>query len=146
MTKQPGVPESARPLRPCNDTARIAMALGLKTGSPSDELLLISLEATIHQRALRSQYVPLELLNDPAWEMLLELFHAELRKRRVTASILCKAARVSASTGKRWIDVLICRDLCAPITGADDLDRMFMQLSEQGSAVMRGYFTDLAAI
>lgn len=145
MTKQSGVPGSNRALEPSNDTARIAAALSVPSISPSDEVLRVAVEATIHQWALRFRYVPQELLYDPAWAMLLELFHAELGKRPVTASILCKAARVPASIGERWIAALISKDLCTPIDGAGEADGTLMQLSEQGGRAMRGYFAYLAA-
>ena len=143
MTKQSGVPEPERSLKPSNDTLRIATALGSSAGSPTTAPSLVTLEAIIRQRALRSAYLPGEVLTDSAWDMLLELLHAELCERRLTASILCKAAGVSVSTGLRWIEVLVTKGLCTRTAGVNDIDRTFVQLSEQGSEAMRGYLIEL---
>ena len=155
MTKHSGVPGSGGPLKPSNDTLRIATALGPRHGAPPpgtereipSELGPVSaatVEAIIRRRALRATHIPGELLADAAWDMLLELMHAELGERRVTASILCKAAGVSTSVGLRWIDVLLAKGLCWRTAGTDDPDQSFVQLSDEGSRAMRGYFTDLA--
>jgi hypothetical protein len=155
MTKHSGVPGPGRPLQPSNDTLRISTALGPRHDGPplrpEQETLsdvgpvsAAAVEAIIRRRALRETHIPGELLADAGWDMLLELMHAELGERRVTVSILCKAAGVSTSVGRRWIDVLISKGLCTRTVGADDPDENFVQLSDEGSKAMRGYFTDLA--
>jgi hypothetical protein len=156
MTKHSGVPGPGRPLKPSNDTLRIATALGPRHDAPppdseaetishSGPISAATVEAIIRQRALRAIHIPGELLGDPAWDMLLELMHAELGERRATASIVCKVAGVSTSVGLRWIDVLLSKGLCTRTAGVDDPDRIFLQLSAEGRKAMRGYFTDLAA-
>ena len=153
MTKQTGVPDSGQPLEPSNDTIRIATALGSHPDrslpgleavarSSSKPVSAASVEALIRQRALRSMYVPGKVLAEPAWDMLLELLHAELTERSVVASILCKAAGISNATGLRWIDVLVSQGLCIRTTGPSTV---CIQLSEHGSEAMRGYFAELAA-
>ena len=145
MTKHSEPPEPARPLTPSNDTVRIATALGSAYGEASDSatrrqpLPAATVEAAIRERARRSAYVPGQVLTDPAWDMLLELLHAELEQRRVAASILCKAAGVSRSAGLRWIDVLVSKGLCTR-TQDDDPNKVLVELSEKGSQAMRGYF------
>ena len=148
MTKQYGPPGSKQPLTPSNDTVRIATALGSPSGesadTTNDEALLGIVEAAVQQRALRSDYVPGELLTDAAWDMLLELLYVELEGRSVTASILCKAAGVSGSTGLRWIDVLVSKGLCTK-TERGDPGRALVELSAGGSKAMRGYFRAVAS-
>lgn len=99
-------------------------------------------EAAIRERALRWTFVPAELLTDSAWDMLLELIHAEITTRRITSSILCKSAGVPASVGRRWIDHLIAKDLCTRSIDAGDSDTV--ELTMRGSEAMRGYFSELA--
>ena len=153
MTKQSGVPEPGRVLEPSNDTTRIATALRLLAGrSPPafagppnathswPPLSAAVVEAVISARALRSAYVPAELLSDPAWDMLLELLHAEITKRRVTTSILSKAAGIRTSAGLRWIETLIMMGLCA---WSKSPDHGFVQLTDQGSGAVRAYFAKL---
>lgn len=152
MTKQSGVPESERPLKPSNDTLRITTALGyachLEAASASsvDFPPASTVEASIRKRELRSTYVPRELLTDPAWDMLLELLHAKIVERDVTAPALCKAAGVSLSIGLRWIEVLVSKGLCTCTTLLRNPDRVFVELSEKGSQAMRGYFAEVAGM
>lgn len=154
MTKHSGVRGQGRPLKPSSDTWRIATALGLRHDAPpprpeaetvSEPVSAATVEAIIRERALRARHIPGELFADPAWDMMLELIHAELGQRRVTASILCKAAGVSTSVGLRWIDALLSKGLCTRTAGVGDPDGIFIQFSDEGSKAIRGYFTELAA-
>lgn len=143
MTKQPDFPHGGRALVPGNDTTRIAAALRsvpqrLDDGEPQVDAALV--EAVLRARALRSVHLPRGLLSDPAWDMLLELFHGELTKRRITASKLATAANVSSETGRRWIAVLQGKALCE----IEEIDRNEVRLTEEGSRTMHAYFTALA--
>ena len=156
MTKQSGVPDSGRVLKPSNDTTRVARSLAFPPGTPnspaletgvaselgSQPLSAAVVESAIHERALRWTFVPAQLLTDSAWDMLLELIHSEITKRRVTSSILCKAAGVPASVGRRWIDALAAKGLCTRRDDAGDPDAV--ELTMRGSEAMRGYFSELA--
>ena len=150
MTKQSGDPDAGRPLKPSNDTIRIATSLAFPSGTRSEPgfasgsygpLTATVVEAAIRERALRLTFVPAQLLTDPAWGMLLELLHAEITERRVTSSILCKAAGVQASAGRRWIDALVATGMCT--RGGDDRHPDTVELSLQGTQAMHGYFAEL---
>jgi len=154
MTKQSRSPDSGRALAPGNDTNRIAASLnslgddavfaGQEAASaalPRSSQLAATVEAVIQARALRAAHLPPELFGDPAWDMLLELMHAELTHRRITFAILCKAAAVRPGTGRRWLDALARHGLC---TGLDsDSDHCAIFLSEAGSRTIRAYFAAL---
>lgn len=154
MTKQSGVPDAGRVLKPSDDTTRIARSLAfsqcispdLETGVAlelgGEPLSAAVVEAAIRERALRWSFVPAQLLTDSAWAMLLELIHAEITKRRITSSILCKAAGVPASVGRRWIDELVAKGLCTRRDKAGYPDTV--KLTTRGSEAMRGYFSELA--
>lgn len=142
MTKHLGDPNSREPLTPSSDAARIASALATPPVEPPAPPVT-SVEALIQQRALRFSYLPGELLHDPAWDILLELFHAELSGRPLVEPILCKAARVSASSGARWIDALVHRGLCVRSIDPSSAATVFVQLSAEGRKAMRSYFADL---
>ena len=142
MTKHLGDPPSREPLTLSNDAARIASALASpRVEAPDPSMALV--EALIQQRALRFSYLPGELLHDPAWDMLLELFHAELSGRSLVEPILCKAA-FSASTGSRWIDALVKKGLCVRSIDPSDATTVFVNLSVEGSQAMRSYFVHLS--
>lgn len=143
IAKESGAPDSKRPLEPGTNTMRIATALAPALGAGADLPSVETVEAIIRLRSLRAAHVPGELLGDPAWDMLLELFHAELGGRPVTSSVLSKAARVSVSTGQRWIKALVSRGLCNEVNDPSDSERLFIRLSEKGSEAMHGYFADV---
>lgn len=156
MTKQSGNPDAERALNLSNDTARIASSLAFPPHSPipahlgtevapglgGQPLSATVVEAAIRERALRWTFFPAELLTDSAWAMLLELLHAEITERRANSSILCKAAGVPASVGRRWIDALVAMDLCTRRCDAGDLEAV--ELTVRGSEAMRAYFSELA--
>lgn len=151
MTKQSGVPDAGHVLKPSNDTTRIASSLasprtpvspGIASELGGQPLSAKVVEAAIRERALRWSFIPAELQTDFAWDMLLELLHAEITNRRATSSILCKAAGVPASVGRRWIDHLIAKDLCVLRVDARDADTV--ELTVRGSEAMRAYFSELA--
>ena len=147
MTKQSGKPDPERSLSPSNDTSRIAAGLRSLEGDrgvPSSaapipaSLSAAAVEAVIEARAKRSAHLPFELFGDPAWDMLLELMHAEITHRRITLPILCKAAGVQPGTGRRWVEALARKGLCTELDY--DPEHGTISLSDSGSRAMRAYF------
>ncbi|TPG48283.1 hypothetical protein [Sphingomonas glacialis] len=55
----------------------------------------------IRARRLRDQHFGGGLFEDPAWDMLLDLFAAELERAQVSVSSLCIAAAVAPTTALR---------------------------------------------
>ena len=102
-------------------------------------------EGEIRARVLRQAFVPPQLLTDSAWDMLLELLHAEITGRRVTALILCKAASIQPGTGLRWIAALVAKGLCNRDAEGPAGSGMTVTLSQKGSEALRGYFAELAS-
>lgn len=97
----------------------------------------------IRARAAREQFFPDGLFADPAWDILLDLFCAEMDQRRIAVGSLCIGARVPATTALRWIDVLLRHQLIEKRTDPLDKRRVFVSLTEQGSAAMQAYFATL---
>lgn len=99
--------------------------------------------AVIRARRLRGRYFQEELFADPAWDILLDLLHAEASHRRVSVSSLCVAAAVPATTALRWIKTMERQGL---ITRQDDLldaRRVFIELAPETSLALNRYFADL---
>ena len=106
----------------------------------SPQLVVLVLRA----RRLRATYFDQELFADPAWDMLLELFHAELTHRRVPVSNLCTAASVPATTALRWLKTMVDKGLV--IRRDDPLDgrRVYVELQPQTSDALKRYFGMIA--
>lgn len=108
------------------------------------EILPECVRSMIRARRLRSRYFAEELFADPAWDILLELFEAELTHRRVSVSSACAAAAVPPTTALRWITSMVKRGLL--IRHADPLDgrRVFVGLATDASRAMTRYFAEIA--
>lgn len=78
-------------------------------------------------RKLRTRFFADELFADPAWDILLELKHAENEQFRVSISKLCAAAAVPATTALRWIANLVDKGML--IRNDDRLDHRITYIS-----------------
>ena len=97
----------------------------------------------VESRRARDHYFDRNLFGEPAWDMLLELYACELGQLRMTASQLCVAAAVPATTALRWIGNL---DRAGLIQRTDDpLDRrrVFVSLTDNGLKALRSYFGEV---
>jgi hypothetical protein len=97
------------------------------------------IRAVIRSRRLRAQFFAPDLLADPAWDMLLDLFAAALEQRQVSVSSLCIAAAVPPTTALRWISTLHEAGLFARQADPSDRRRAYIGLSAKGLEGMRGY-------
>ena len=97
------------------------------------------IRAAIRSRRLRAQFFAGELFADPAWDMLLDLFAAELERRRVSVSSLCIAAAVPPTTALRWIGTLHDAGLFERHADPSDRRRAYIALSAKGLDGMRSY-------
>ncbi|WP_262503837.1 winged helix DNA-binding protein [Sphingosinithalassobacter sp. CS137] len=97
------------------------------------------IRAVIRTRRMRGQFFADELFADPAWDMLLDLFAAELEDRRVSVSSLCIAAAVPPTTALRWIGTMHEAGLFQRNADPNDRRRAYIALSEKGLQAMRAY-------
>ena len=95
----------------------------------------------IHSRRMRDDFVAPGLFEDPAWDMLLDLFAAHLEGGRVSVSSLCIAAAVAPTTALRWIGRLAEAGLFERTPDPDDRRRAFIGLSDGARAAMCDYCT-----
>lgn len=89
--------------------------------------------------AARSNHFPGGLFADPAWDMLLDLMHAQLNGKRISVSSLCIAARVPATTALRRIGDLVATGLATRVRDETDGRRVFIELTEDGFTRMTRY-------
>jgi len=97
------------------------------------------IRALIRSRRLRAQFFPPDLFADPAWDMLLDLFAAQLEHRRVSVSSLCIAAAVPPTTALRWIGTMHDAGLFERQADPSDRRRAYIALSTKGVEGMRSY-------
>lgn len=88
----------------------------------------------------RSDHFPPHLFADPAWDMLLDLYAAELGQRRVSVTSLCIAANVPATTALRWISALEGDGLVERRPDPLDGRRFFISLTREAIRSFEQYF------
>lgn len=97
----------------------------------------------IRARRLRDGFFEGGLFEEPAWDMLLDLYAAHLEGTRVSVSSLCIAAAVAPTTALRWIGKMTEAGLFARQPDPADRRRAFMVLTERALEGMRGYLNAL---
>jgi DNA-binding transcriptional ArsR family regulator len=110
-------------------------------GPPLDDIVIdpAEIRRAIRGRRMRDAYFRTGLFEEPGWDMLLDLFAAELERTRVSVSSLCIAAAVAPTTALRWISKLTDAGLFERRPDPFDRRRAYMELSDRGSRAMRDY-------
>ena len=112
---------------------------GPPIASDTAEVTARDIREMIRARRLRDQYFGSGLFEDPAWDMMLDLFAAELERAQVSVSSLCIAAAVAPTTALRWISRMTEAGLFERQPDPFDRRRAFLGLSDRASLGMRTY-------
>ena len=122
-----------------------------ETAAPAvhpEQLLTLASKIYAGRRA-RTRFLRDDLLGEPAWDILLDLFIAEMRGRRLSTSSLCIAAAVPSPTALRWIRILEKCGLVHSESCSTDPRITWQSLTPKGSSAMReclsGFVTELPA-
>lgn len=97
-------------------------------------------EGVLAARRQRGKFFDHNLFADPAWDMLLELYSAELRQTKMSVSSLCLGSNVPTTTALRWIQMLERIGLLQRASDPTDGRRFFVSLTDYGSQAMSSYF------
>jgi DNA-binding MarR family transcriptional regulator len=97
----------------------------------------------IRAREKRATFFGSELFADPAWDIMLELFLAQLTQRKMASSDLGIATPVPMSTALRWIEKLAEGGWIRRRPDPSDHRRGFVELSAKGSAAMHAWIDEL---
>lgn len=98
----------------------------------------------IKERAMRAHHLDQSLLGEPAWDMLLDLFHCREAGRTVSVSSLCIASCVPGTTALRYIAWLEEEDLIVRFKDQHDGRRMFLELTDEAYEKTAGYLDGVA--
>ena len=85
------------------------------------------------------------LFSDPAWDILLALYLAELQGRSLSAAQVCIASRVPASTALRWISGLQRRGYLLQADNVADPQKANISISSKSCDLMEAHFNRLGA-
>lgn len=117
---------------------------GTEGSEPPPEISAKTVGAILRARRLRARFFEEELFADPAWDMMLHLFYAELKHQRVTISTLCAAANVPATTALRWLKSMSDKRLFVRRDDPFDGRRTYVELAPETERGLRFYFAELA--
>jgi CheY-like chemotaxis protein len=91
-------------------------------------------------RKVRGQYFPAELFSDPCWEMLLDLYDAELDKAEVTVTSLGAASGVPLTTALRRMEALQAHGFIERLVDPEDKRRTIIRLTRPGLGAVEKFF------
>jgi DNA-binding MarR family transcriptional regulator len=94
----------------------------------------------LHARVRRRQYFSPRLFSDPAWDVLLELYVAELAQWKMSVSSLGVDAGIPPTTVLRWLEILQNEGLVKRAKDPLDGRRVFVTLTDDGCEAMAAYF------
>ncbi len=86
----------------------------------------------IAARRSRDAFIPADLLGEPGWDILLDLYVSEAEGRVSYSSSCCLAAAVPQTTGLRYIKRLASAGLVTETADANDSRRTLIALTDAG--------------
>lgn len=86
------------------------------------------------------------LFADPAWDLLLEAYVAQLDQRKISVSGMCCAGGAPATTALRHLQKLEQQGWLVRRTDPYDGRRSWMELSAVGNAAMLAYFNSVSGL
>lgn len=101
-----------------------------QSGAFDEPALALAARRYLKLRRDRERLFDPALFADPAWDLLLDLFVADIEERKVSITSACIAAAVPASTALRWIERLEETGLIRRLPDLEDRRRGFVSLSE----------------
>ena len=93
----------------------------------------------VRARRDRSAVIGPELLGEPAWDILLELYAAELDRHQVLVSKVGKATGIAETTALRWLDRLEDEGWLTRAPDPRRGRRVFVMLTAKGSIALQAY-------
>ena len=103
----------------------------LMQDSPSDQSLRKAAARLAAARKQRSRVLPADLLGEPAWDILLELF-SEIEPQSMKS--ICIGAGVPLTTTLRWVSLLDQQGLLVQFPDPTDARRTLVRLTPIGQA------------
>lgn len=98
------------------------------------------------RRELRRNHVDKDLIGEPAWEMLLDLYLAKADSKPMTVSSVCNRSQVAESTARRYLDLLRHKGLVDVFPFCTDQQDAPIKLSSKGSDTISRYLHDLEGV
>ena len=98
----------------------------------------------LRRRRRRQIYFSDDLFGEPAWDILLDLYAAELAGQKVSVSSACLASGVPSTTGLRWLSKLVDGGWIRREYDTLDGRRCWVFLTQRGISAMRKYVAEMS--
>lgn len=95
------------------------------------------------RRAQRARHIRADLIGEPAWDILLDIFANRAAGQRVSFTSICLATRVSAAAAVRWISVLESEGLLFRRRDPADRCCVWLDLTDLGMERMCAHFREV---
>lgn len=111
----------------------------------ADQVGLINLARIIYRgrRARDEAFSEDALFGEPAWDILLDLYIAEVEGKPLSVTAACIGAAVPTSTALRWLVILEERGLVRRENDTRDARRVFLYLTRNGHSRMTNFLSQL---
>ncbi|MBV1691291.1 MarR family winged helix-turn-helix transcriptional regulator [Novosphingobium sp. G106] len=108
-----------------------------------DAHLIDFAESLYRSRQRRAHFFPQDLLGEPGWDLLLDLFIQHSRRHLISTTSACIASGVPPTTALRWISVLEARGLVTRTKADGDHRVNNIALTGLGADMVREYLADV---
>ena len=96
-------------------------------------------------RRLRSRFLPAHLFADPSWDMLLDLYDAELADTQISVTMLATASSLPLTTALRRLEVLEGQALVKRFEDPTDRRKTLVRLTPEGLDALEKFFNHYVA-
>ena len=107
--------------------------------------LQAAMRALANRRARDNHFYDRDIFGEPAWDILLDLYIHHEKRIDVSVSSACIASAVPATTGLRWIYLLIEQGLLSFEQDPRDKRRRFVRLTPEGYECMTQYLNEVTS-
>ncbi|WP_285712884.1 MarR family winged helix-turn-helix transcriptional regulator [Erythrobacter oryzae] len=111
--------------------------------APGQTVGVAFVEAVMRSRQRRSSFLEGDLLFDPAWAMLLDIYCATLRGKRLAVTAVLIGSGVPDTTALRYLKVLEERGHVVRVPDETDRRRSFVKIAQPTFEGMTAYFAAL---
>ncbi|RJF93211.1 hypothetical protein [Sphingomonas cavernae] len=117
------------PIPPDNDD--------MEVGPDADQLLRVA-KTAIRMREIQRKYLPASYFDEPALNILLDLYVADAEGRTVYVNDACIASNTPTSTALRWIAILVRDGFAVRTRDAIDARRTILAVTPEGHSALSG--------
>jgi len=125
-------------VRRLDTTPQVASGGATKDVNPADATVLEFARKALRMREAQRRFLPASYFDEPALNILLDLFVADGERRTVYVNDACIASHTPTSTALRWIAVLVRDGFATRIRDDTDARRTILEITPVGHAAIAG--------